>query len=363
MSHVPRPYTFVSLPEFGSVSFLFLGLFFSFGSLRVFISVSVSVGLCLRLCTSVLPPRPLVRACGRTAEICSRVETQAHSAHYGGSHNEVCSFRDPVLEPTTSAPTRVSNAPSSATWTRPGGQFAPRRPVLEGGMVALMAQKAIDRGQATRNQLAASRDPCSFEITSFISQNDLESAQMTQGYDAGQAGVDSHREARERKFCIAHVLKLHPQGSGPAFLTESGVGASTSTARTAAAKASLPSPEIRAATLERVRQQLRARKIARDRVKTPPPTNRTSREHAASHKQNFYFGSMESTAASYDVLTLPRKESLPAPQMRAATLERVRQQLRVRKIARDLVKTPPPTKGTFMPFGSMESTASSYECV
>jgi hypothetical protein len=40
----------------------------------------------------------------------------------------------PVLSPTTSAPTRLSNAPSSAssaTWTRPGGAFSPQRPVLE----------------------------------------------------------------------------------------------------------------------------------------------------------------------------------------------------------------------------------------
>jgi hypothetical protein len=55
-------------------------------------------------------------------------------------------------------------------------------------MVALMAQQAIDRNQAMRNQLAASRDievqkiqARLFEITSLIAQHDIESAQMTQG--------------------------------------------------------------------------------------------------------------------------------------------------------------------------------------
>ncbi len=62
------------------------------------------------------------------------------------------------------------------------------RAPAEGGKVAMMAQKVIDRGQAMRNQLAASRDTevqkiqaRLFEITSLIAQHDLESAQMTQG--------------------------------------------------------------------------------------------------------------------------------------------------------------------------------------
>ncbi len=62
------------------------------------------------------------------------------------------------------------------------------RAPAEGGMVALMAQQAIDRDQAMRNQLASSRDievqkiqARLFEITSLIAQHDTESAQMTQG--------------------------------------------------------------------------------------------------------------------------------------------------------------------------------------
>jgi hypothetical protein len=62
-------------------------------------------------------------------------------------------------------------------------------------MVALMAQQAIDRNQAMRNQLAASRDievqkiqARLFEITSLIAQHDIESAQMTQGSEDESEG-------------------------------------------------------------------------------------------------------------------------------------------------------------------------------
>ena len=62
-------------------------------------------------------------------------------------------------------------------------------------MVALMAQQAIDRNQAMRTQLAASRDievqkiqARLFEITSLIAQHDIESAQMTQGSEDESEG-------------------------------------------------------------------------------------------------------------------------------------------------------------------------------
>jgi hypothetical protein len=62
-------------------------------------------------------------------------------------------------------------------------------------MVALMAQQAIDRNQAMRNQLEASRDievqkiqARLFEITSLIAQHDIESAQMTQGSEDESEG-------------------------------------------------------------------------------------------------------------------------------------------------------------------------------